>query len=237
MSKPQFYEDLAARSAGEGSVFDAGALVRVGAVRQWGEARRGGPARIADIGCGAGVFLRDFALLARDRFSVACECHGCDLAPNPKPVFDQVPGGVRFQSADIDGKPLPYESGAFDLVACNHVIEHIFETEHLVSELRRILKPGGICVLSTPNLSCWPNRIALLLGLQPLSVEVGTRHMHYGWPVFRERMRAWQPPGHIRCFTRAALEDMAREAGFAVAGVWRQERKWMYRNVALVLTA
>jgi ubiquinone/menaquinone biosynthesis C-methylase UbiE len=46
--------------------------------------------------------------------------------------------------------PLPFDDGAFDLVLCAETIEHVRDVQLLLSEVRRVLKPGGTLALTTP---------------------------------------------------------------------------------------
>ncbi len=52
------------------------------------------------------------------------------------------------------------------------VIEHLYNSDLVISEIYRILKRNGILILSTPNLASWINRLVLLLGYQPFSHDV-----------------------------------------------------------------
>jgi SAM-dependent methyltransferase len=49
-----------------------------------------------------------------------------------------------------DGRTFPVQDGEFDSVLCNQVLEHVFEPDAFVSELRRVLKPGGHLLLTVP---------------------------------------------------------------------------------------
>lgn len=60
---------------------------------------------------------------------------------------DIAPGPDRVK---LDVTALDFPGGHFDLVICNHVLEHVHEDERAVSELFRVLKPGGCAVLQTP---------------------------------------------------------------------------------------
>ena len=57
-----------------------------------------------------------------------------------------------------------YKDETFDLVLLLDVIEYLFDTDRLLFEVKRGLKPGGIAVISTPNLASWYNRLFLLFG-------------------------------------------------------------------------
>ncbi len=50
-----------------------------------------------------------------------------------------------------DGNALPFETGFFDMVVSFQVIEHVANTRLFLSEIKRVLKPGGMAFLSTPN--------------------------------------------------------------------------------------
>lgn len=49
-------------------------------------------------------------------------------------------------------KELPYQDNTFDIVTATEVIEHLEDFRAILREIYRVLKPGGICVLSTPNI-------------------------------------------------------------------------------------
>src|SRR6185437_13075429 len=75
-----------------------------------------------------------------------------------------------------------------------------------VAEARRVLRPGGSLLLSTPNLAAWYNRGLLALGIQPIFSEVSLRGV-FGRPG---RVVA----GHLRLFTRRALTEFLAASGF-----------------------
>jgi len=60
------------------------------------------------------------------------------------------------QKVDIvdlnEKKELPYQNDKFDIVTLTEVIEHLEDFRAIMRETYRVLKPGGICVLSTPNI-------------------------------------------------------------------------------------
>lgn len=49
-----------------------------------------------------------------------------------------------------DGKTFPFDSESFDSVICNQVLEHVFEPKEFLSEINRILKPGGKFLITVP---------------------------------------------------------------------------------------
>ena len=79
------------------------------------------------------------------------------------------------------------------------VIEHVFDPDELIMQIKRVLKPGGYIILSTPNLSSIVNRFSLLFGFMPPGTEVSTKHV-FGRP-------GSGLVGHIRCFTYRALRE------------------------------
>lgn len=52
----------------------------------------------------------------------------------------------------IDLRCIPFESNSFDLIVCNHVLEHIHRDDWALKEMYRVLKPGGMAVLQVPIL-------------------------------------------------------------------------------------
>ena len=80
--------------------------------------------------------------------------------------------GERFECAidlfDAEKDPFPYPDGGFSTVLCCELIEHLFhDPMHLMSEVNRVLKPGGHLVLTTPNLASLRAVSAILQGYHP----------------------------------------------------------------------
>lgn len=46
---------------------------------------------------------------------------------------------------------LPYKSNSFDLIVCNSALEHIKEYKKVIAEIHRVLRPGGILIITVPN--------------------------------------------------------------------------------------
>ena len=114
-------------------------------------ALRGG--RILDIGCGTYPYF-----LAQTTFR---EKYGIDKSDEIKQAGTAGLGDtLHLEQWDFGQKTeLPFESGFFDVVTMLAVFEHI-ETNrirHLVSEIHRLLKPGGVYVLTTP--AGWTDRL------------------------------------------------------------------------------
>lgn len=67
---------------------------------------------------------------------------------------------------DVD-EPLPFETNRFDLVWCSEVIEHLRHPAKSIEEMRRVLKPGGTLIITTPNSRCWVYRVLALFDIPP----------------------------------------------------------------------
>jgi SAM-dependent methyltransferase len=93
-----------------------------------------------DLGCGDGRLTAELdaaELTAADVSQVALER-----------ARRRVPG-ARFAELEPDS-PLPFGDGEFDLVLCAETIEHVRDLQLLLSEARRVLRPGGTLAITTP---------------------------------------------------------------------------------------
>jgi ubiquinone/menaquinone biosynthesis C-methylase UbiE len=242
----EFYPKLHAKnkdySAGE---YHMNSLLSLGVVGDWAKSYNNRALRMLDVGCGKGLFLRDFSSGLRQRHGVqTIQASGIDLVRSPGDHFKEVCSDFKFVQQNLDGQPLPFSDASFDFLSCNHVLEHIFETEKLVREFRRVLHPQGLCVISVPNTAAWVNRILFLFASQPLGSELGTEKVTYGfWPAsLQYKLEPFEPSGHIRDFTPRGLRDLTSHCGFRTVGWWRQSKgpiarlgNWAGRGLAIVL--
>lgn len=67
--------------------------------------------------------------------------------------------------------PLPFADNTFNLVWCSEVIEHVHKVEQLIGEFRRVLKPEGVIVCTTPNSAFWIYAVLNLFGFSPKQVQ------------------------------------------------------------------
>ena len=88
------------------------------------------------------------------------------LEKNPANLADCCEKGICVIVGDLD-RGIPFKSNSFDVILNNQVIEHVCNTDLLLREIHRILKPEGYAIISTNNISSWTNIVAMLFGKQP----------------------------------------------------------------------
>jgi len=99
------------------------------------------------LNVGSGPFFELSELDVPDRrFTI------CDIDPRAIELACRLHGD-RLARADVieAGAPLPYPADAFDVVASLDVVEHVPDPLPWLRDLVRVLKPGGLLLLSTPN--------------------------------------------------------------------------------------
>lgn len=131
------------------------------------------------------------------------------VAPEPQlaAVLKRAPK-IRYVSADLfeagvmsrfDVQQMPFRDETFDVVVCNHVMEHVGDDAVAMREVRRILKPGGWAMLQVP--------IALALDRTIEDPEARTD---------QERIDKFGQEDHVRLYSRPDYIGRLRAAGFAV---------------------
>lgn len=76
--------------------------------------------------------------------------------------------GVQVLCSDLN-TAIPLSTSSITVVTAFNVLEHLIETQRFLSEVYRVLAPGGYAIINTPNLASWHNIAALFMGLQPFS--------------------------------------------------------------------
>jgi len=152
--------------------------------------------RILDAGCGNGWL----ASLYRNGHTV----HGIDISHINLSKIKEL--GIQPLKHNLD-RPLPFKDGVYDLVVCSEILEHILSPEQLIREVFRVLKPGGACVLTVPNLHCIRNRIDILTGKYTPFVE---------YRIYSDRFDQMSHVGvqHIHHYTLEGMTSVLQEVGF-----------------------
>ena len=152
-----------------------------------------GVKKVLDIPAGAGPISRRL----KDK---GYEVTAADICPE---VFEQK--DLTCDPADLNAR-FPYEDGRFDLVVCREGIEHVENQFHTMREFKRVLKPGGWLLFSTPNILSIRSRLSFFL--------VGGRRL-LDRPE-AEKTAPGGPAGHINLRSYLDLRLPLREAGFRI---------------------
>jgi len=140
--------------------------------------------RLLDIGCGAGNFLVAMQKLGwqvrgYEPDPQAATQANQRLAPEDSPPV--------LTAADLDGA---FADESFDLITLWHVIEHVPNPVQTLATVRRMLKPGGVCIVQTPRLDSLEGRI------------------------FGQYFCGLDAPRHLCIFTRKTLSLAFEKAGW-----------------------
>ena len=147
-----------------------------------------GKARILDVGCAAGYFLRVMAEKGH-------EVRGVEVSEAIAARAVEHLGTERVHIGTLDSVPADkpgYDKGSFDLVTMWDVIEHVPDPKQLLEEAKAMLRPDGHLILETQNVD---SRFATLLGLK--------------WHHFKHQE-------HIFHFNPDTVRRVLEQAGFEV---------------------
>lgn len=172
--------------------------------------REFGSSVVLDVGCGDGAntiaHLDPRSVVGIDGYAPAC--HAARET------------GMAALQADLERR-WPLSDRSVDVVSANQVIEHLAETDLFAEECYRVLRPGGVAVISTENLAAWPNVAALLLGQEPFSNSYSKRFWALGNRLSR---RSGPLPDEVAAYPHRsvgsyqAVADLFRQYGFQQIG-------------------
>ena len=135
--------------------------------------------RILDVGCGIGYFLE----VAKER---GWEVHGTEYTDKALEICRSK--GIEMQEGKLD--PSKFDNESFDIITSFEVLEHINNPQEEVTNFNRLLRPGGLIYLTTPNFN------SLL------------RHR------LKERYNVIAYPEHLSYYTPKTLKNLFLSQGF-----------------------
>jgi SAM-dependent methyltransferase len=142
---------------------------------------------VCDVGCGNGVFTAGIK-----KYKDVVKLTGVDSNQHALEEALKIGFDSLVHVHDFSNDVLPIDSESFDLVVCKDVLEHLVNPNHLMDEINRILKPGGVLLLHVPNHFTLYRRIVFLF-----NNKIDT----FSW--FGESDRFDFP--HIRFFTLSSV--------------------------------
>jgi SAM-dependent methyltransferase len=80
-------------------------------------------------------------------------------------------------SLDLEKDPFPFEDESIDVVMSNQVLEHVKEIFWILHQVSRVIRVGGYMIIGVPNLASFHNRLLLLFGMQPTSIQNHSAHV------------------------------------------------------------
>jgi 2-polyprenyl-3-methyl-5-hydroxy-6-metoxy-1,4-benzoquinol methylase len=165
------------------------------------------PHSVLDLGCGNGELLKILAAPERTVVGVEYDRGGAEIAQRSNPgalVFNL---GVQDDPAPV----LASQPDKFDVVVSTEVIEHLYSPALLPRFAARVLKPGGVLIVSTPYHGYLKN----------LALSVADK-----WD---DHHTLFWDGGHIKFWSRRTLSELLRREGFEMCefhGVGRLPYLW-----------
>jgi SAM-dependent methyltransferase len=161
------------------------------------------PPVVADLGAGGGAACTSLA------------GHGlCPIACDIVPDAHRAARDRQIAAVGMDiTAGLPFRAGSLDGILAGEIIEHLFDPGHLLRECHRVLRPGGMLVVTTPNLATAQDRLRFLAGRAPRQVNPFHEYLYL----------------HIRPFTPLLLAEGVRRAGLVPATLLSNYVVWRTR--------
>ena len=111
---------------------------------------------VLEVGCGGGILTQEIALMGFDVTGIDPSEQSIKIAAGHANA-----SGLRISYEKGIGEALPYREGAFDIVFCCDVLEHVRDVPKVISEISRVLKPGGFFCYDTLNRTLLSKLVAI----------------------------------------------------------------------------
>ena len=167
-----------------------------------------------DLGAGIGLLTSYIASIVKPKEIIIV-----DIDRNALEVAQRK--GFKTIMLDLNVDKLPLNNNSVDLVTAFELIEHLWNKDNMLEETLRILKPGGLFIVSTPNLASLVNRLLLLMGKTPIYYSVSLKYEIEGRASY----------GHISLYTASSLRDHMSKVGFEVLEIHGLLTHYAYKNL------
>ena len=155
---------------------------------------------ILDVGCGNGYLLYQFRNSYKKLIGLEFSAHRLDQAKINLTSYDFFP--IQGSAEDMS----KIDTNSIDRIISADTIEHVPDVYAAFAEMFRVLKPGGLLVINTPNIAFIKKRVLLMIGRFPSTSQpnegIGSDILYDG--------------GHLHYFTFRSLRLLLQRAGFVM---------------------
>jgi len=182
-------------------------------------------AKYLDIGCSNGKVAQKIAQKIQTK-----DVHGIDIAN----IDDAKRNGVNAIFFDLnEQEKLPYKDKVFDVLTCFDTLEHIYNTDFVVREIKRVLKDDGYAIIIVPRTDSLINILLLIFGYQMMS---GGCSLERNYGNFSDNRIS----AHMAHFTKRDLINMFEYHGFRIdkyteastIGAWIGDQEALGKSVS-----
>lgn len=127
---------------------------------------------------------------------------------------------MTFKSHDAN-KPIPFEDNFFDVIISLELLEHVEDPIEVLKEIKRVLKPGGCLIMSTPNDATFMNNFYKLLPKSFESTLKNSRQKDFDrhGNNFDVDHEVWDDDAHISLFSFNTWKELIERSGLKLTGV------------------
>lgn len=166
-----------------------------------------------DCGCSDGLKTLD-----RAKIIGTSKIFGIEMvSQNSGPALQS---GLKIITSDLNNS-WPIDSQSVDCITATETVEHLVDLDNFFSEAKRVLKRGGILIISTENLASLHNIFALICGNQPYTGPYLSKKYSVGnHPVdlFHKQKTKNNMPPHLNVMTFKSLLSLLKSYGFEISG-------------------
>jgi ubiquinone/menaquinone biosynthesis C-methylase UbiE len=162
--------------------------------------------KVLDLCCGSGAYLIP-------NLSIFEEAVGIDFSENMINMFGRNIGGAKSKDLSLslgDARQIPIKSGTFDLIFSFSSLYYVPQLELVLSEIRRVLKPGGIVAIELGNIWSLNNYICSLAHLK----EGHSKTYHVSYPKM------------LKLINASGLSIIKRRS-FCILPMWGPTNRWL----------
>lgn len=170
------------------------------------EAKKG--MKILEIGCNVGTNIWMF----NDLFygAKALEFYGVDISPKAIKAAKEYGEKIELRNCSFtagDAEGLGYKDDSFDIVVCTELLEHLPNPNESLKEIHRVLKFGGVAIITTPN------RENILKKIAGKSIAERLETDCQKTDPYQKRENSF---GHISVLSSKELIKISKETGFEI---------------------